>query len=145
MELLRGRLESIAIACAEALLIRPRFPFFPFVLATGVFGVRAPVRDSKCALSTCLAGFVLSRSRDLAMSLLVLSTVKILRFGFLPLFAGVGAFFRPLFLLLSLLFPMDFWRFARRIWEFQWFLIELSVLPGKNLAIAAHLFPSFSW
>jgi hypothetical protein len=26
--------------------------------------------------------------------------------------------------------------------EFQWFLIELSVLPDKNLAISAHLLPN---
>jgi hypothetical protein len=26
--------------------------------------------------------------------------------------------------------------------EFQWFLTELSVLPGKSLAISAHLLPS---
>jgi len=25
--------------------------------------------------------------------------------------------------------------------EFQWFLMALSVLPGRSLAMAAHLFP----
>lgn len=29
--------------------------------------------------------------------------------------------------------------------EFQWFLIELSVLPLKNFAISAHLFPRALW
>ena len=39
----------------------------------------------------------------------------------------------------------DSWGFWRRsfllIVEFQWFLMELSVLPGRSLAICAHLFP----
>ena len=29
--------------------------------------------------------------------------------------------------------------------EFQWFLMELSVLPGNNLAIMAHLLPYLNW
>jgi len=29
--------------------------------------------------------------------------------------------------------------------EFQWFLMELSVLPGNNLAIIAHLLPYLNW
>jgi hypothetical protein len=29
--------------------------------------------------------------------------------------------------------------------EFQWFFIELSVLPGKHLAIKAHLFPNLNY
>ena len=31
----------------------------------------------------------------------------------------------------------------RRIVEYQWFLIALSVLPGSSLAISAHLLPNF--
>jgi hypothetical protein len=30
----------------------------------------------------------------------------------------------------------------RRIVEYQWFLMALSVLPGRSFAISAHLLPS---
>ena len=33
----------------------------------------------------------------------------------------------------------------RLIVELKWFLIELSVLPGRYLAISAHLLPNFTW
>lgn len=34
------------------------------------------------------------------------------------------------------------WEILRQIVEFQWFLMALSVLPGKYLEMWAHLFPS---
>jgi hypothetical protein len=55
----------------------------------------------------------------------------VLDFAFLPLF-----FWRVPFLLLK------FASFLLRV-ELKWFLIALSVLPGSNLDISAHLFPNF--
>jgi hypothetical protein len=49
---------------------------------------------------------------------------------------------------LILFLSSSFWMnslILRLIVEFQWFLMALSVLPGKNFAMIAHLFPRLGY
>eukprot|EP00037_Helgoeca_nana_P011088 m.99220 g.99220 ORF g.99220 m.99220 type:complete len:404 (+) comp20605_c0_seq1:217-1428(+) len=66
-----------------------------------------------------------------------LRTVLLLSFLSASLLAGGSAMGFPRLAASSLFFRSC----RRRMVEFQWFLTELSVRPGRSLAISAHLFP----
>lgn len=54
---------------------------------------------------------------------------------------SISIYFYPIFWY----FGMPSWANFRDIVEFQWFLIALSVLPGRYLEMRAHLFPNLKY